>query len=220
MVTITETESQSILSDFEGIEDNFYAITDIAEDSLFRAEKEMWKVCCASALVVGNFEPGKTSEFAGRLGKSIASVQFYAKAWRVRNYVEGQVVNCSYGVCGKVNSYTVLNNLTFSHYGHLHSKIFVSKRTDEGMEYVPIMEPNTALGWLAECIENLATDGKRLSWEALLFMMSTSPDTVQFFEVWGSWRDKIQNFILEWGEKMPQELREILSELVKKEWGE
>lgn len=211
--------STDILPEFAGYETDFYRITEIALDAHFKADKEQWKVCCAASLIVGNFDEGATSAFAGRLGVSIDTVQFYAKAWRVRVHVQGEKVSCGFGHDGYVNSRDVLDNLTMTHYGMIHRKVFVSKRNDDGkMEYTPIMTPNETLAWLAECIEPLAQEGKRLSPQALMELMKDSPDTTQWFEEWGSWKSKIQDFILRWGERMPEGLRRALAELIQKEW--
>jgi len=210
--------SIDVLPEFVGHENNFFKITKIALDAQNREQKNQWVICCAASLIVGNFDEGATVTFAGRLGVSVDTVQFYAKAWRVRTYVDGQSVSCSFGRDGFVNSDEVLQNLTMTHYGFIHRKVFRSERTETGMKYEPVMEPKEVLSWLAECIEPLVSEGKRLSPQALMELMKESPDNVQWFEEWKSFSSKLQDFLLRWSEKMPEGLRRALSELIRQEW--
>jgi len=214
---LTEIKTD-VLLEFVGIEDDFYKITEIALDAQAKEQQKQWVICCAASLIVGNFDEGATIAFAGRLGVSVDTVQFYAKAWRVRNYVKGERVSCSYGHNGFVDSTEVLQNLTMTHYGMIHRKVFKSERTETGMEYEPVMEPKEVLSWLAECIEPLASEGKRLSPQALMELMKNNPDNQQWWEAWGTWKNRLQDFLLQWSEKMPEGLRKALAELIRQEW--
>lgn len=194
-----------------------YAIIDFAEQESFSAEGHMWNVCYASSLIVGRFSD-KTRELADRLGKSESTIQFYAKAWRVRDYVKDESVPCSLHMSGITPAEMICKNLTFTHYGMIHRKVFFSKREGDEMTYIPIMTAKNALSWLAECVEPLMEDQKRLSPQALMEMMTNSPNTTQWFEDWMDLVEKIQNFVLAFSEYMPEGLRKKLAELIQDQW--
>jgi len=186
-----------------------------AERALFSADREMWTVCEIAADIVGNYS-NQTRTLADRLGKSVATIEFYAKAWRVHDYVKNEVVYCS--ISGRADAELICANITFSHYGKIHSKVFQSERTDSGMRYIPIMSAQEALSWLAECVEPLAEEGRRLSPEMLLSMMEGTQTFTQWHDVWPKLKNKLLNFFAEYGEKIDPEMRKLLSELIQKDW--
>lgn len=197
--------------------DDPHQLMDFGEEALFKGDEYMWKVCFASAQIVGKFS-GKTKEFAGRLGKVDSTVQFYAKAWRVRKYVHGYSVPCSLGFEGIADSELICRNLTFTHYGVVHSRAIQSIRVDGAMEYYPVVEPEEVLSWLAECVEPLKDEARRLSPQALLHLLEDAPDQTQWFEKWGGLKESLMSFLFLFSETLPPGLRDRLAELIQEEW--